>query len=162
MATETLKGKLYRYRDSEGRVHDIWVEARTKTALETIDQYCRRQDRKWEKQHVAMTDLSRDGKVTADAGQATASVRQSQLGNPWEGPRYSFSHLLGESRTWNGEPFVDGYCKFCHQLPLGEETLCLGCTRSGKDDMVPRPTKADLAKRRPPAPKNDGLKGGKG
>lgn len=74
--------------------------------------------------------------------------------NPWSGPRFGFTRYIGESRTWYYPP---KRFEFCHGVELGEDEYCLDCDRSGKDARIPKPTR-----RRPPAPKNDGLKGGVG
>lgn len=78
------------------------------------------------------------------------------LGFPWEGPRLSFSLLLGESAVWAGPDSLRLYdetgapreCRFCGSAPrLPDYSYCLGCDRSGKDRHVPPPSELDLKKR---------------
>lgn len=94
-------------------------------------------------------------------------------GHLWEGPRFRFDWLMGESACWSGPESVwlwhSGLglwvCRFCgHLVALPDIAYCIGCDRSGLDARIESPTKADLAKRvegrkvyTPP----DGLKGGR-
>jgi|GEM_PF-4775733 len=154
MSTGTL-AKLYRYRDQHGVEHELWVEAKTWRGLEAIDRMTRRANAKWAKLHTTFTDLPPKTEVE----QAPVPVSQ---GNPWEGPRYTFSRLVGESRTWHGRPDKGSRCTFCNNSKLEPHEYCLGCDRCGRDEVIPKPTAAELKKRRNrqyrPKP---GLKGGK-
>lgn len=60
-------------------------------------------------------------------------------GSPWEGPRYQFALLLGESRPgWDGGPVRDslGRCGVCHGAKLLAVAYCLCCDRSGRDAAI--------------------------
>jgi hypothetical protein len=77
------------------------------------------------------------------------------LGFPWEGPRFRFEWLLGESAVWAGpgsrwlyDLDWGAYCRFCGAyVRLPENAYCLGCDRSGRDGRIPPPTELDLKKR---------------
>lgn len=85
-------------------------------------------------------------------------------GYAWDGPRYVFRWLLGESLVWHGDSWfeVDGqkYCRFCLGAKLPYYAYCLGCDQCGRDDTIGRPSTQDLA-RQNRGPKRDGLNGGR-
>jgi hypothetical protein len=101
---------------------------------------------------------------TLDPKTATRRIDQRVMpvGEPWEGPRFHFSLLLGEGRsTWLGGHVLDeqGRCGLCHDQPLLTVALCLSCLRSGRDKEIPKATPKPLdAKPR----EDDGRRGGKG
>lgn len=90
--------------------------------------------------------------VGIDPDQVVDGVRRdgTYVGFAWEGPRFQFDRLIGESRIWNGPPgrLPDGRCEFCLDSEIETSTLCLGCERSGRDKQIPRPTGYDLERRR--------------
>lgn len=111
---------------------------------------------------TTFTDLGRwvDGRhvpLKADAlDPKTARRRIDQRpmpeGNPWEGPRFHFSLLLGEGRPmWLGGGSKDdlGRCGVCHGAKLPGYAYCLDCDRSGRDREIPR------AVPKPPEAKGD-------
>jgi hypothetical protein len=71
------------------------------------------------------------------------------VGDPMgENPfKLRFSWLLGESRTWTGDPVVwtdEGWaCSFCWGSELPENCYCLGCDRCGRELDVPSPGKGE-------------------
>lgn len=68
--------------------------------------------------------------------------RRDPTGNPWEGPRFRFSLLLGEGRpNWTGGETIDdaGRCGICHDAWLPPYAACLACCRTGRDDAIPTP-----------------------
>lgn len=153
-----MQKKLHRYWDSEGVEHELWVPVDLKRELEAIERADRRGEAKWREKHVLMTDLSPE-QVAPDRTQPTKTKRED-LGNPWEGPRYHFSHLLGESQIWSG-PQRGGRCRICRGGKLDLGCYCLGCDRSGRDLAIPRPTSAELRRIRAHV-QEPGLKGGVG
>src|SRR5215218_10310395 len=88
-----------------------------------------------------------------DPGTARRRVEQRPmpLGNPWEGPRFTFSLFLGEHRPgWNGGVSIDerGNCGICHNHRLPPYVYCLGCDRCGRDAAIPSPPE-QVRRRRP-------------
>jgi hypothetical protein len=73
--------------------------------------------------------------------------RPMPLGSPWDGPRFKFTQILGESGTWRGEP---RYFEFCGGKPLASYQYCLDCDRCGKDHLIPTP--GEQVRRRAPRP----------
>ncbi len=96
-------------------------------------------------------------------------VRDRTSGNPWEGPHFAFTWLVGESRTWAGESWIElegqVYCGFCLGSKLPSHAYCLQCNACGRDDLIRGPSEAELKCRAEPrrvyGPKGS-LKGGKG
>jgi hypothetical protein len=94
------------------------------------------------------------------------SVAPDEEYGPFEGPRLSFSWLLGESPTWSGPESVTLYypegqalCRFCfHLRRMPAYAYCLGCDRAGRQHLIPP---APLRKR-VKARKGERLKGGTG
>ena len=166
--TEPVAEPVYtiRYRDAHGFLQELTVSRATALAIRRIRKKYKRDREKWDARHVDFTDLSRDvnadQKVPEGSNQLLGPKRRSQQGNPWEGPRFSFDRLIGESRTWRGDPVINGWCTFCNRAPLSTGECCLGCTRTGKDHLIPTPTPADHKRLNRYRPKDDGLKGGKG
>lgn len=82
-----------------------------------------------------------------DPDQVVDGVRRdgTYVGFGWEGPRFKFDRLVGESRIWNGPPARGD---FCHDARLEPGTYCLCCDRSGRDKEIPKPTGHDLERRR--------------
>lgn len=81
----------------------------------------------------------------------------------WEGPRYRFTWLVGESRTWDGEPCRGSRCSFCGAARLPAYAYCLGCDRSGRDRDIPTVGEDELARKRVRTVYEPGpLQGGKG
>lgn len=157
--------------DADGTVRQVEVPPELAQAIAEIDARERR-DAKRRKREVCCTDLAGkkrrkgdDEREPLDPEQMSDGVarrvrRRGLLergGNPWEGPRLTFTRFVGESRTWYHPPRK---YEFCHGAPLGEDVYCLDCDRSGKDDLIPTVKRDDL--RRLARMKDDGLKGGKG
>jgi hypothetical protein len=109
-------------------------------------------------EHGDVCPLDPDQLDPGTAGRRVAQ-RPMPLGNPWEGPRFSFTLYLGEHRPgWNGGEAIDerGRCGLCHGLWLPPHVYCLSCDRSGRDAAIPCP--AEQVRRR--APKDGRLRGG--
>jgi hypothetical protein len=86
--------------------------------------------------------------------------RPMPSGNPWEGPRFHFSLLLGENRpNWCGSHSFDprGKCGVCHGSFLPAYAYCLQCDRCGRDKEIPKPERKVVVQ-----PKSDGRQGGTG
>ena len=84
------------------------------------------------------------------------SPRNEEYG-PFEGPRLSYSLLLGESPTWSGpESLVlrwdegQELCRFCHQYAkMPAYAYCLACDRAGRAHLIPpAPLRARVSRRR--------------
>lgn len=80
---------------------------------------------------------------------------RGRTGNPWEGPRFSFRWLVGESSIWDG-PGRD----FCGGGRLPRHAYCLCCDRSGRDGEIPTVDRGDVQRRR--EYRHGRLKGGRG
>jgi hypothetical protein len=121
MSTMTLLLKLTRFVDSEGVEH--WLEVRP----EVMDLLGKVEPPLKERLLRRPENL--------------VKVADRWAGNPWEGPRLRFSWLVGESRTWAGEPVVEvngeRYCTICWDRWLPGWAYCLGCDRSGRDREIP-------------------------
>lgn len=150
--------------DAMGRRHWVEVSAETAKALHAFDRAMRRR----EKLHRARLRVETDVKArreTRPRKERSAGVLKGYLnvehetayrvmqrvdpGNPWEGPRYTFTHLLGESPSWpplSGDGIVDpesqgvwkwtgqGWaCAFCGGAKLEVHQACLSCDRTGRD-----------------------------
>src|SRR4051794_10276428 len=108
-----------RYRDARGFLQEIRVTSTMARAIRNVRQQARRADEKWRKHHRAMTDLGFDPRRVAKKPRP----RPSQAGNPWQGPRFSFSAWIGEGRIWPGPPPKKARtCDFCKGAWLGVET----------------------------------------
>lgn len=116
-----------RYRDAHGFLQTLMVTTAEKRAVDALRRKARRDDARWRERHVTFTDLGTD----LDATEEVVS-RPSQQGNPWEGPRFGFAHLIGEGVVWErkGEDF-------CHGRKLRLDEYCLGCDRCGRDLVIP-------------------------
>lgn len=77
------------------------------------------------------------------AGKSHVSQRQEPK-TSWEGPRFEFLSFLGTRERWDGPKQKD--C--CHGRKLGQHEYCLMCDRSGLDNQIPKPTKADARRRK--------------
>jgi hypothetical protein len=91
-------------------------------------------------------------RLDARTGRRRQEQRPMPEGNPWEGPRYHFPLLLGESRPgWLGGECEDaeGRCGVCHGAKLLPVAYCLGCQRCGRDKDIPGPNQ--ITTKRPPA-----------
>jgi hypothetical protein len=86
-------------------------------------------------------------------------TRLAPAGNPWEGPRFQFTLLVGLSAIWRGP--AAGPCPF-HGAALPPEGYCVACDASGRDALIPRPTAAELRARAEKVPRPGGLAGGRG
>lgn len=162
--------RLFQYVDGDGRRRSVWIEADTARELENLERRYRRAEAKHHARHVRLSELSsRLGyPLRLDELERAKELLKrhrrefDDFGNRWEGPRFDFPWLVGESRTWNGDPMHGAYCEFCGGSPLPSSAYCLGCDRTGRELEIPAPTAADLKARRGILkPKNDGLKGGR-
>lgn len=96
-----------------------------------------------------------------------AAQRHTPVGSSWEGPRFTFSLLLGEGRPgWMGGETIDdrGRCGLCHGAKLPPWAYCLACDRCGRDGSIPTPGEAVRRRAHRPARSKDGraLAGGVG
>jgi hypothetical protein len=150
--------KLVPYTDAKGLRHWVEVEASAARDLENFDRAMRRR----EKQHRARLRVETDVKARRDtrprkersAGRlrgflnveletAYRVMNRIDAGNPWEGARLKFTHLLGESPTWPVGAIEDqrlwrwdgaGWvCAFCAGVRLESHQYCLGCDRHGRE-----------------------------
>jgi len=151
--------KLVPYTDAAGRRHWVEVEADTARALDNFDRAMRKRERAYRAHVRTETDVKirREvrprkersagrlrGYLNVELETAFRVMNRVDPGNPWEGPRFSFSHLLGESPTWMSGTMnsdqnvwrdVGGVwvCGFCGGGKLQTHQYCLGCDRCGRD-----------------------------
>lgn len=162
--------RLIWYRDSTGRWSSVLVEASTARQIENLARRYRRADALYRKRHVLLSELSSEAGYELRPEEMEKALENRRLarrehgdqGSVWSGPRFQFSHMVGMTETWRGEPVVDGHCELCRNEPLPDETLCLGCNRSGEDRSIPTLSRAELQAMRRAMPKNDGRAGGRG
>lgn len=135
-------------------------------AMAAVDQREYRSNKRHEAHEVGEATLnghpSREPWFDIENHSETGREYPGLAGFNWEGPHMTFTRLVGESRVWNGPPgrLPDGRCELCLDAELEWHEACLGaCNRTGRDELIGKPSRADLAKRRTPAPR-DGLKGG--
>lgn len=117
------------YRDAYGFLQTLRVTTAERRAVLSARRGAARANARWRAHHVTFTDLG----ATIDAAEEIIS-RPSQQGNAWEGPRFGFSHLIGEGVVWQerGEDFCGG-------RSLRMDEYCLGCDRCGRDLVIPSP-----------------------
>lgn len=166
---EAIHERVVWVRDETGRKRAVTIESSDPREADRIVALCRKLERKsereakrWSRRHATFTDV---GIRDTTEGVSGAKVMG---GYPWEGPRFDFALLLGESPTWAGPGSLEVWgersgwtCRFCGHY--GEDVpivaYCLGCDRSGRDRAIPVGKERTEAKK---APEKGGLKGGKG
>lgn len=140
--------RALRYRDAHGFMQELRVTSEDAAAIEAVFRSARRADQKWRERHVAFTDLGSTARMLT-----LAPLPQYDLGNAWEGPRFSFAVLLGAGRIWTGDPTRAcrgaTRCRICKGMKLSYAVYCIGCDRSGRDfelPSVPKPVKPKAAR----------------
>lgn len=157
--------KLVPYTDGAGVRHWVEVSASTALALASFDRNMRRREALYRKTIVTETDAratrqrgpSRGrvapklvGYLCVENEPAFRAVVRASPGNPWEGPRHSFTHLIGEGATWppagsSIDPETQGVwrkeggyliCALCGGAKLERHQACLGCCRTGRDGEI--------------------------
>lgn len=151
---DELVDKTIRYRDRYGNLQELRVSKLVARAYNTIVKNYYNAEKRWERRHIAFRDIgAEDAKpldVAEDSPDLPINRRKLRSGaSQWEGPRLRFDRLLGESTVWDGPPGRDAKrrCEFCHSAPLEPHEYCLGCDKCGRDYMVRKPTRAEMAKR---------------
>lgn len=138
--------EVIRYRDANGFLQELKVTSSDARAIRAVRQAARREEIRWKSRHRSFTDMEIDAGSVAEAPLPT---RESGL--PWEGPRIRFPWLVGESRTWHGNPIVliegSWYCSVCWGQWLPEVAYCLGCDATGRDASIPAVTEEDMKRR---------------
>lgn len=131
--------KLTRIEYDDGT--EVWVEMRPEMAdmLRRLDESAQRRETRRKAREKTFSEIGIDqGKIGE--------------GNAWEGPRLRFTWLVGESRTWDGEPvgpWVAGlpeFCRICFGAELPGYAYCLGCDRTGRDDVIGKGSRREEAK----------------
>lgn len=141
---EVLRMTKVRYDDGTC----VWLELRPDMAdmLRRLDQTEARRERRRKEREKTFSEMG------IQAGLIVAS--------PWIGPRLKFTWLVGESRTWDGEPTgeIEGEpcCSICLGAELPPNAYCLGCDRCGRELEIPGPGQVA----RTVAPKAGELRGG--
>jgi hypothetical protein len=101
---------------------------------------------------VCFTDLTNKSGSRSFRPESVSSSgirsRPSQQGNPWEGPRFTFSVFLGEGRRWP-IPKVGRRCGCCRGSKLESFEYCLVCDRSGMDRLIPKGGPKQVLKKLP-------------
>ena len=85
------------------------------------------------------------------------SSRRPEPKTSWEGPRFDFLSFLGTRERWDGPEQED--C--CHGRHLEDHEYYLMCDRSGRDELIPKPTRADARRRVSSYRRRECLKGGR-
>lgn len=93
------------------------------------------------------------------ANQIVDTHKDAYMDYMWEGPRFSFTVLLGVGATWGRDGYpgliawseslnrlVCGAC--CRYARLPQSTYCIHCDRSGRDAELPPISETDRARRR--------------
>lgn len=132
--SEGMKGVWYR--DAFGHWQSVWVKSDDARKINNVLRAARRLDQKWRERHETFTDAD----IFADQVAKQDRPRED-LGNAWDGPRFSFTLFLGMSVIWSGDPatFVRGKrtCKICKGRYLESGSYCTGCDRSSVDNLIP-------------------------
>lgn len=146
MAEPVLLLKLTKIQYDDGTEVMVELKPDMADAIRMLDERLRKRETRRKKQEKTFSEMG---------------INPRDLASPWQGPRLSFAWLIGESRTWPGPPTpkAGAKCDFCQGRKLPLYAYCLRCDRCGRDLLIPRPSKVELARIR--APKDDGLKGGK-
>jgi hypothetical protein len=134
----------------------VWVEvsAGLAKALASFDRNVRRRNAMFRKHHRLKTGqparkgVKHNGKrlvplvgfLNVENEAAFRALVPRAEGAPWEGPRYTFSHLIGEGQTWHGpgsqwRATEDGHfvCAGCGGARLAAHQYCLMCDRHGRE-----------------------------
>lgn len=168
MTTATVYARVIHYRDDTGRVVSARIEstdpAELDRAVRLFNKLERRSEderKRWAKRHTTFTDA---GVKTVTEMPAGPDAKGEY---PWEGPRFDFSLLLGESPTWSGPDSLRvrkagstrKTCRFCghYRKGLPSTAYCLGCDRSGMDLLIGK----GRPRKRTKLPPQGALKGGK-
>jgi hypothetical protein len=153
-----LRKATLRYTDYRGVQHSVRVSAKLARELATFQRWAKRRDALFRRHHILATDLKAKGthRSNGDADvlelegylnfeMETASIRYNgrATANAWQGPRFRFSLLLGETPTWSGPASLwvtndqgELVCRFCgHLAKLPIYACCLNpdCCRTGRD-----------------------------
>jgi hypothetical protein len=137
----------------------VEVVADYRLALEVFDRNMRRRDLLYRKHHrtlngqPARKGIKHNGKrlvplvgfLNVENEAAFRALVPRAEGSPWEGPRYTFSHLIGEGQTWHGpgsqwRATEDGHfvCAGCGGERLAAHQYCLMCDRHGRETRCRR------------------------
>lgn len=114
------------------RGQPVLLEATTARAMAAMSRSLRRSESKRRAREVTFTDLGYEP-VAYDPPPPKEGT--------WEGPRFRFTHLLGENRAYAGDP-----CRGGHLQP---HQYCLGCDHSGRDLEIPGPHRDTSTAREP-------------
>lgn len=172
--TEIQQTKLARFVLDDGEVIEVAMSPELAERIHRMDRAQQERDRRRRKREKCFTDLGIDGRHIRKRLESLALK-----GNPWEGPRFQFTLIIGESRIWPGPRAEDvgpliayriergglddwcklvrpGYpdpCEFCKSLPLPSIGYCERCNACGRDgDARLIPSAADLRLRAPKGP----------
>jgi hypothetical protein len=161
MNSKTARKATLHYTDGRGIAHSVRVSAKLARELATFQRWARRQDALFRRHHVLATDLKAksalrsngdaevlelEGYLNFELESASAPYNGRATATAWQGPRFHFSLLLGETATWSGPASLwvtngDGelVCRFCgHLARLPEYAACLNpdCCRTGRDNDI--------------------------
>lgn len=167
-ASAALHARVIHYRDDSGRVRSVRIEStdpaevdRIAAAYRALERASDKAEQRWAARNTTFTDAGVRDAVSKPVG---GDVKG---GYPWEGPRFEFPLLLGESPTWSGPDSLllrkSGQkrkaCRFCGHYPNGlpDTAYCLGCDRSGMDPLIEK----GKPRTRTKLPPKGALKGGK-
>jgi hypothetical protein len=156
--------KLIPWTDARGKRHWVEVEADVARDLDNFDRTMRRREAAYRSKLRTETDVRARREVRPRKERSAGKLRgflnvelesayrimqRTDAGNPWEGPRFTFTHLLGESPSWpplSGDAAIDAQgqqvvrwdgerwvCAFCAGQKLEAHQACLSCARTGRD-----------------------------
>jgi hypothetical protein len=135
--------RVHRFQDHDGQWQTVEVRADIADLLEATE--ARLKER-------TCTDAGLDPNAVVNGHLPDGTF----VGFAWEGPRFQFGHIIGESRIWNGPPEPGEFCGWA-ELEPGQYCLC--CQRSGKDPAIPRVTRSDVERRKEPEQRRAYVKG---
>lgn len=164
------KTKLIPWTDGGGTRHWVAVEADTARELSNYDRWARERDELFRRNHKITRDpvayqtkqrartaakaIKVVGYLNCELEPASAHLRLPRGGEPWAGPRFTFTILLGSSLPWWGQDDLwvrDAAgavtCRFCGRYgeTLPPYAVCLNpeCCRSGHDDELAAALRGD-------------------
>lgn len=127
---EATPTRSVRYQRSDRQWVVIEVPIAVHRALEASDRAIRRQDQRYRETHATLSILTPAGQPEREPSEAEGRAHVGQRGSngEWDGPKVSFSQLVGLDVSWPVTP-VNGKCGACGDRELPNYAVCLRCCR---------------------------------
>lgn len=147
-AAATCIGGIYRFLDDEtGETIEVPVSVDLAAAIAALDGgLARREKLRRRRERPAAAAAGR-------AGGGPDPVDPRTVAPARDGPRLGFTLLVGLGVRWDGPPPGRGPCPCCRGSALPAHAYCLGCDRSGRDDLLKPPSSPAATKARKSRPR---------